>query len=429
MQDNNGTNDKEKIFGQNDENISENNLPQTQNSKSDGNSVQADSGDGVIDISSDIPEKELKKKKRKKMSTKKKVIMIVSIVLAACILLCAAGCALLYWKPFKKTDDITPAAIQTPQEVKAVGYNVLVCGIDFEEGTSRGHLTDIQMYVHIDAKNNKINILQIPRDTYIGLDKGIWTGKINGIYGRSETDGRKNGIVGLEEYINSAYKLPVDYYATVTMTTFKKVIDEIGGVEMDVPFTLEQDGVVVEEGRQTLTGAQAEALVRKRKSQGTGAQYYDGSDTKRIKMQRKFMAALINKFKKLPLNKVYAAAKIAMPDIDSDLNIGKIKDIINVIYDMPMENMSIDMLPGEDYRYPENDQWVYTLHKQATADLLNKKFRTYTKKVPAEELDFEELRNTESYLDNTVDNMKELLKKDVIPGTDKSVSSAPSSSK
>ncbi len=422
------------------DNISGNLNEQTSNNNQDDSEILRASGDETavledkqaIDIDENsIDEnsgKKVKKgKNRKKWSVKKKAVVITSVVLAVCVALAAAGYAMMYWQPFKKTTVATPAEIQTPVEVKADCYKILVCGIDFEEGTARGHLTDVQMYVNINAKEDTISILQIPRDTFIGLDEGVWTGKINGIYGRSETDDRKNGIIGLAEYINKAYKLPVDYYATVTMTTFKDIIDEIGGVEMDVPFTIEQDGVVVPEGKQVLTGAQAEALVRKRKSEGTGSEYYDGSDTKRMKMQRKFMAALIKKFKNLSLTEVYAAIKTALPDVDSDLNIGNIKDIVNVIYDMPMKNMCVDMMPGEDYVYPENGQWVYSLHKQEVADLLNERYRTYTQEVSADELEFEELVNTESYLDNTVDTMDDLLDKDVTPGTDKSVSSGESS--
>lgn len=58
--------------------------------------------------------------------------------------------------------------INTPTEYKGDVVNVLVCGIDYEEGrayTSDGSndgMTDMIMYVNFDVANHKINMLQIP---------------------------------------------------------------------------------------------------------------------------------------------------------------------------------------------------------------------------------------------------------------------------
>lgn len=377
--------------------------------------------DDNIDI--DLLDSAEEKKKRKKWSLKKKLIIITSIVLACLIALSTGVYFLLNWKPFKKTNAVTPAAIQTPKEIKAKSFSVLVCGIDYEEGTSRGHLTDIIMYVSIDVANDKVNILQIPRDTFIGLDQGVWTGKINGIYNRSSADGRENGIVGLAEYLSDEYKLPVDYYATVTMTTFKKVIDDIGGIEINVPQTFTLEGITIEAGLQTLNGVQAEKFVRNRGKGQAVTQYYDGSDTNRIKMQRLFIAALLKKFKNLSFDEVITAIKTCMPDVDSDMSIRNMTTLADILYNMPLENMDIDMVPGQDYQYEENGQWVYSLHEQQTIELLNEKYRPYTDKYYEEDLDLEELINTVSKNDNTVDNMDELLVSGIIPGQTKDTSS------
>ena len=64
--------------------------------------------------------------------------------------------------------------INTPTEFKGDVVNVLVCGIDYEEGRtytgdgSNDGMTDMIMYVTFDVANHKINMLQIPRDTYPG---------------------------------------------------------------------------------------------------------------------------------------------------------------------------------------------------------------------------------------------------------------------
>ncbi|EJX08358.1 cell envelope-related function transcriptional attenuator common domain protein, partial [gut metagenome] len=65
--------------------------------------------------------------------------------------------------------------MNTPEEYQGDVVNVLVCGI-------RQDLTDMILYVNFDVANRKINMLQIPRDTYPGEEvKTGGTGKINAV--------------------------------------------------------------------------------------------------------------------------------------------------------------------------------------------------------------------------------------------------------
>ena len=101
--------------------------------------------------------------------------------------------------------------INTPTEYKGDVVNVLMCGIDYEEGRaysgdgSNDGMTDMIMYVNFDVANHKINMLQIPRDTYPGEEyKHGNTGKINAVALYND------GIGSLMELIHEQYKLPVD---------------------------------------------------------------------------------------------------------------------------------------------------------------------------------------------------------------------------
>ena len=83
--------------------------------------------------------------------------------------------------------------------------NVLVCGIDYEEGRaysgdgSNDGMTDMIMYVNFDVANHKINMLQIPRDTYPGEEyKHGNTGKINAV--ALYNDGISS-LMGMEGYV------------------------------------------------------------------------------------------------------------------------------------------------------------------------------------------------------------------------------------
>ncbi len=380
--------------------------------------------DEYIDIVSNDPklDKKIKRRRKRKRRTKKqKAVRAISITAITAAVLVVAYLFVFNTSFF---GDKLNIEIATPSELRANSVGFLVCGVDFEEGTSRAHLTDVQMYLNFDIKAGKISILQIPRDTYITTEETS-TGKINAIYGRSESYG-KNGIEGLAEYINNAYKLPIDNYVTVNMTTFKKIIDDIGGVEVNVPTTITLEGVTIEAGTQTLDGTQAERFVRFRKGSGT---YYDGSDTKRQKMQRIFMAALAKKLKSMKISELVSVITPAVTskEIATDLTLSNIKNYLGAMQNVDLSNMTVEMLPGESC-YTSYGQSVYTLHAQETADLLNDTFRPYGKKYTVDQLIIAELQNTTDSNTNTGDDFDDLLTSDYIPGLKKETSSEDESS-
>ena len=130
-----------------------------------------------------------------------------------------------------------------PLSAKAV--TVLGCGID-----ETGMLTDVIILGRFDLETDRISLLQIPRDTYIG--DGYVTGKINAVYGHPKGD---SGIQELKTLVEKQLQLPIDYTATITLSGLRSMVDAMGGVEVEVPFQMEYlPGMVLEEGKQRLNG-------------------------------------------------------------------------------------------------------------------------------------------------------------------------------
>ena len=77
------------------------------------------------------------------------------------------------------------------------------------------------------------------------------------LYASSHVEEYK-GIEGLAQFIYDKLNIPIDHYATITMKGFRQVIDQIGGVEVDVPNPINLDGVELDPGKQVLNGDQAE---------------------------------------------------------------------------------------------------------------------------------------------------------------------------
>ena len=138
--------------------------------------------------------------------------------------------------------------------------------------------TDVILYVSFDMKANKISMLQIPRDTYIGDTASTGgTGKINAVALHGDTN---PPVAALASVVNDQLKLPVDYYVTIDMDAFKAVINAIGGIEVTVPFDITDDhGNTLRAGTQRIDGATAEFMVRQRHN-------YSNADIGRLEMQR-----------------------------------------------------------------------------------------------------------------------------------------------
>lgn len=113
--------------------------------------------------------------------------------------------------------------------------NILLLGMG-GEGHKGKYLTDTIMLVSVDPVSYKSAMLSIPRDLYVEIaDSNVFT-KINAIYAyemkNQNTQGRSFGA--LKETIKNITGQRVDYYVAIDFDGFKKVIDEVGGIEVEV---------------------------------------------------------------------------------------------------------------------------------------------------------------------------------------------------
>ncbi|HEX3027964.1 MAG TPA: LCP family protein [Clostridia bacterium] len=162
--------------------------------------------------------------------------------------------------------------------------NIIILGLDEEQVRS-----DVITLFNYDPMKSKLNILSIARDTMV-YHKGRRM-KINALIG---TGGEKLIIEKVEEMTG----LTIDYYLTVNFSGFRKIIDILGGVELDVPFNMNYDDpeqnlhIHLNKGRQILDGDKAEQFVRYRKGNTPGQGYTEG-DLGRVKAQQVFLKELV----------------------------------------------------------------------------------------------------------------------------------------
>ena len=315
-------------------------------------------------------------------------------LLVILVLLVGAGVGVYHWvmsniAPENPSQSISEE-IRTAEEYRGDVVNVLVCGIDYEEGrtysndaSSNDGMTDMILYVNFDVKNKKVNMLQIPRDTFVGEIAGT-TGKINAVALRND------GIPSLAQLISDQLKLPVDYYATIDMQSLKEIVDLFGGIEVYVPHDISFKGSTIKEGVRTLDGDAAEFFVRCRYGEG-----YANSDIDRLNMQRNFYAALFRRLRTRTAGDLIKMVPVAVKYLTTDMPAGTIASVGLSLLQVDSADMMICQMPVYNGQ-PYNKQSVVVADPVGTADLLNTYFRTYGEPVSADQLELAEWGTTSS---------------------------------
>jgi LCP family protein required for cell wall assembly len=154
---------------------------------------------------------------------------------------------------------------------------VLVMGLDYgdwsTERSGPSH-TDTMILFTIDPLSRTAGILNIPRDLWVSIP-GFENAKINSAYFLGEVYQLPDGGAGLAiETVEQFLGVPINYYAQVDFYAFEKLIDRIGGLDIDVPEQIKVDPigpgntVILEPGINHLDGPVALAYARARNTEG-----------------------------------------------------------------------------------------------------------------------------------------------------------------
>lgn len=163
-------------------------------------------------------------------------------------------------------------------------FNVLVSGLDITGDISNVSRSDVNMIVTVNPKTKQILLTSIPRDYYINLPKKGAMDKLthSGLYGVQETIGAVEDFMGIE----------INYYVKVNYSTVTKLVDAIGGIDIDSPYSFSTHGMTDKytfmEGYNHLDGSMALAYSRERQS------WVDG-DMRRNENQQLIIEAIIKK--------------------------------------------------------------------------------------------------------------------------------------
>lgn len=139
--------------------------------------------------------------------------------------------------------------------------SILLLGVD-ERKNDKGR-SDTMIVMTINPRQQTVKMMNIPRDTYTVIPGRAGYDKINHAYAFGGTE---LAITSVEEFLD----IPIDHYAKVNMKGFSRIIDELGGVEVDVPFDFEFQDYHFQQGPMLLDGDAAFRFTQMRKDDPRG---------------------------------------------------------------------------------------------------------------------------------------------------------------
>ena len=206
-----------------------------------------------------------------------------------------------------------------------------------------GSLTDFIMLGQYDPNTREIDLLSIPRDSNVGN---------NSVDGKINSAKYSKGLDSLKNTITEITGIKIDYYISFKTKILRQLVDEIGGVTVDVPINMNYDDpyqnlhIHLNKGTQKLTGAQAEQFCRFRKNNnGTG---YAGGDVERTKTQQKFIMAFISEILKAEnISKVPDLINIVINGTETDITFDVTKQYIDDVIALRTDRITTNTIPGE----------------------------------------------------------------------------------
>ena len=236
--------------------------------------------------------------------------------------------------------------------------NILLVGVD-GNNMEKGNRSDAMMIATIDEKNNDIRITSLARDTYVDIE-GYGTEKLTHVYAYE-------GASLLISTIKNNFGIDVDKYIAVSFESFEKIIDILGGVEINVSEKeVSQINGVNNSGIQTLNGSQALAYSRIR---------YIDSAYERDNRQRTVIEALYNKFANGSSGNIMDIANEVLRYTKTNMAPLEIVSIANKAIKIKDTDFDQVEFPFEEARKDNNISekgWVIEWDKDYNKDKLNK---------------------------------------------------------
>ena len=237
-----------------------------------------------------------------------------------------------------KTYDSTTVKKKKVDLSKQKPISVLLLGTDTGAlGRSEKGRTDTMILVTVNPKARRTTMISIPRDTLSHVTSSIYTGatKINAQY-------FYNGSAGAVDAVKTLLNVPINYYALVNMGGLEKIVDAVGGVDVNVQFSWSDpySKGTFTKGPAHLNGEQALAYARMRHQDPQG-------DYGRQQRQQEVIAAIVaNVLSTKTLSNYHDLMDSLSENMRTNLNFDELLTLANT-YRGAFKTVNKDSLKGD----------------------------------------------------------------------------------
>ncbi len=246
----------------------------------------------------------------------------------------------LFYEPALLPPIFRLGSLTEPRNILLLGTDVVYSGrgrrlkADQQAFTGR---SDTIMVARLDPYRNSFSVLSIPRDTWVRIPKhGM--GKINSANALGGPDLAKETITNL-------LNMPIDHYVVLNVRGLVALVDEIGGITVDIPKKMKYSDdtaklyIDLEPGPRKLNGTQSMGFVRFR---------HDSlGDIGRVQRQELFIRAVLDRaMQPDSWTHIPKLLEIAQNYIYSDMSYTELTAIAAFVRAVPKAHQTLVMLPG-----------------------------------------------------------------------------------
>lgn len=276
---------------------------------------------------------------KQKRARRRKTRILVFLVEAVLLLVVLAGVYFVsvfekLQKPEFKEDQVSKNELEAEVEEAMTGFTTYALfGVDARDNETldKGTHGDVVMVASINNATGEVRLASIYRDTYLCISDDEQS------YGKMTASYFQGGALNAINTLNKNFDLDIREYATFNWAAVAIVINDLGGVDVDVPESMMKDQMLngyttltaeatginsrltYEPGMQNLDGIQAVAYCRIR--------YVAGDDFGRTSRQREVVEKVLEKAKKADVGTLTKIVNDAFPNLATSLDI---KDILKM---------------------------------------------------------------------------------------------------
>ena len=245
-------------------------------------------------------------------------------------------------------------------------------------GTDQSNLlTDVVILAFFNRETGEIDLVSVPRDTYVSLSDELkkeieaagkyipWNMKITELHSYAGGD---LGDYVVRGTLDQAFNLSIDYTVNVSLDAFRKIVNIVGPITMEIPagglnyYDPDQNlRINVPGGVQQLTGEMAEGVVRYRATYGRG-------DLQRIEVQQEFLKLLFAQVldKDTIISNAPSILATILEYVKTDFKIIEGPKYLPYISKLSKDNFKTRTLPGEaGYKFNGEMNISYFFHDPA----------------------------------------------------------------